>query len=92
MLTVARRMQGRQPRHALPGIQEPLGGGNPKRYLEQTLGGIFWVFPPDWAQLGDEKGKEEGGKSGKKQGAWEGAEVGGGHLQGACNNCHQHLK
>ena len=52
MLTMARRIQ---PRHALPGIQEPLGGGNPKRYLEQTLGGIFWVFPPDWAQLGDEK-------------------------------------
>ena len=78
---MARRMQGRQPRQAVPGIQQPFGEGNPKRYLKLTheLAGIFGL--PDWAQLGDEKGNEECGKSGKDQGAWEGAEVG--HPEGA---------
>ena len=49
--------------------------------MTRDLAGIFWVFLPDWAQLGYEKGNEEGGKSGKDQGAREGAEVG--HPEGA---------
>ena len=33
IVVIARKMQGRKPRQALPGIQEPFGGGRPNRYL-----------------------------------------------------------
>ena len=34
-VVIARQMQGRKPRQALPGIQEPFGGGRPNMYLRQ---------------------------------------------------------
>ena len=30
---------------------------------------------PDWAELGDDKGKKESGNGREDQGAWKGAEV-----------------
>jgi len=32
-VVIARKMQGRNPRQALPGIQESFGGGRPNMYL-----------------------------------------------------------
>ena len=78
MVAIARKMQGRKPLHALPGIEEPFGGGRPNRYLAQQrfVSWIFRVFLPDRSQLGYQKGYEESGDGGKQQGAWESAEVG----------------
>ena len=76
-MATARKMQGRKPRHALPGIAEPFGGGRPNRYLgQQRLMFLnFRVFLPDRAKLGYQKGYEESGNGGKEQGTWESAEV-----------------
>ena len=74
---MARKMHGRKPRHALPGIEEPFGGGRPNRYLVQQIimSCIFRVFLPDRAKIGYQKGYEESGYGGKEQGTWESAEV-----------------
>ena len=68
-------MQGTQPRHALPSIQDPVPVGKPKRYLKEGLAYFAVKMSPDGAHLGDEEGHEEGGKGGKQQGAGEGAQI-----------------
>ena len=75
-VVIARKMQGRNPRQTLPGIQESFGGGRPNMYLAHRL--ISWIIVlllPNRAQLGYQKGQEESGNGGKEQGTWEGAEV-----------------
>ena len=73
--------QGTKPRQALPGIIESLGGGRPKRYLEKISRAYLkkkrilsiGILIPDWAELGDDKGKKESGNGREDQGAWKGA-------------------
>ena len=86
-----RRMQGRKPLQVVPGRQELLGGGNPKKYLQHTFTTLMnHISAPDGPpHLSDAKRKKESGQGGENQGAGKGAHKR--HPQSAGKNSHKHL-